>query len=520
MTNQIKNSMWRTSKFGLPLVIIGIYLTLGSLLLPFYRYQINPDGITYISIAQKYLRGEFHDAINGHAYPMISWLLVPLLYVNIEPLLATKILNLLAGAVVIINLYLLTARFSLKAKTALALLAGAVPVLLHFAFYVITPDMLLTAVMLTYLLIVFKKDFAENWTDGILCGLVGGIAYLTKSFFLPFFYCHFPLMCAMRFFSRKGNGGKKLIIVNALAGIATCLVVSGLWVSTISAKYGHITASSQGSVVFSVISPHPHVQKGLVPPPNKTAISIWEDPSEALKGIGWNPFASYADLKYWMKVIIRNILNNTRFFAVFSPVALCLCLGFFLSFYRAPQHLKDHTIFVLSCITIIIYAGGYSLLLSDERFLWPLFLLYMLMSGYCLDMLAQKSFFVKKADLLRFILAISFLSIPVKNLYENFNTGKDIFLLSKKVSQHIAPKSKIASDTDWYRSLFLAYHLGAPLYGTADKLTKDELKSELGKYAIDYFLVWGDSTEGARFWEGHMRVDNADTGDLRIYRLR
>jgi hypothetical protein len=39
--------------------VIGVYLLIGLLLFPLYRYQINPDGISYISIAQKYLSGVF-----------------------------------------------------------------------------------------------------------------------------------------------------------------------------------------------------------------------------------------------------------------------------------------------------------------------------------------------------------------------------------------------------------------------------------------------------------------------------
>ena len=62
---------------------IVIYCAAGFALLPFFRYQINPDGISYISIAQKYLIGDIDNAINGHFSPLFSWLLVPFLFLSV-----------------------------------------------------------------------------------------------------------------------------------------------------------------------------------------------------------------------------------------------------------------------------------------------------------------------------------------------------------------------------------------------------------------------------------------------------
>ncbi|MHC4720172.1 MAG: hypothetical protein ACYSYT_06835, partial [Planctomycetota bacterium] len=59
-------------------------MILGGALVGHYRYQINPDGISYISVAQKYLAGDFAGAINGYWGPLYSWLLMPFLYFGIE----------------------------------------------------------------------------------------------------------------------------------------------------------------------------------------------------------------------------------------------------------------------------------------------------------------------------------------------------------------------------------------------------------------------------------------------------
>lgn len=66
--------------------ILIIYLILGLFLLNFYQYILNSDGISYISIAQKYMIGDFNNAINGYWGPLFSWLMIPFLYFSLNPL--------------------------------------------------------------------------------------------------------------------------------------------------------------------------------------------------------------------------------------------------------------------------------------------------------------------------------------------------------------------------------------------------------------------------------------------------
>ena len=126
-------------KFDLRLVLVLIvYLILGASLLGYYRYQINPDGISYISVAQKYLAGDWRGAVNGYWGPLLSWLLMPFLYLGIEPLLATKVLSLPIGAMTIVGLRWLSYRFEMTEAIRTVVLLAAVPVLLYFGFFYIS----------------------------------------------------------------------------------------------------------------------------------------------------------------------------------------------------------------------------------------------------------------------------------------------------------------------------------------------------------------------------------------------
>ena len=54
--------------------IIIIYFIIGIFLIQYYQYGLNSDSISYITIAQEYLKGHFTDAVNGYWSPLFSWL--------------------------------------------------------------------------------------------------------------------------------------------------------------------------------------------------------------------------------------------------------------------------------------------------------------------------------------------------------------------------------------------------------------------------------------------------------------
>lgn len=136
--------------FAAPLLA---YSGFGIYWIEFYQYQLNPDGVSYLSIAQKYVHGDFADAINGYWGPLYSWLLTPLLAVGTFPLLAAKIGSLAIGLVTLIGLRFLSYRFEMSEMTRNVLLFAMIPILVAFAFSTITADLLLVGVLVYYLAI-------------------------------------------------------------------------------------------------------------------------------------------------------------------------------------------------------------------------------------------------------------------------------------------------------------------------------------------------------------------------------
>jgi hypothetical protein len=77
--------------------ILLAYTALGLGLLAAYQFQINPDGIAYLDIAEKYARGDVWGAVNAYWSPLISWLTAVLRLLGLPPQVAIKLVLLMGG---------------------------------------------------------------------------------------------------------------------------------------------------------------------------------------------------------------------------------------------------------------------------------------------------------------------------------------------------------------------------------------------------------------------------------------
>jgi len=112
---EMRTSRWRWLGFvrhlGLPISLI-VLIVAGIRYVPVFRYEMNPDGCSYMNIAKQYLDGNFWDAVNAYWSPLISWLLIPFMVAGIDAPLATKILSVIVGGGVICSAWCPRARVS------------------------------------------------------------------------------------------------------------------------------------------------------------------------------------------------------------------------------------------------------------------------------------------------------------------------------------------------------------------------------------------------------------------------
>src|SRR2546421_6006628 len=109
------------------LILIGYVLT-AVWVLPHVRWQINPDGVSYILAARRILSGDFVGAVSAHWSPLFSWLLVPLLAARIEALLACKLLTTSIGAVTIVAVWLMVPLFARRTSVQIIVTAAFAPI--------------------------------------------------------------------------------------------------------------------------------------------------------------------------------------------------------------------------------------------------------------------------------------------------------------------------------------------------------------------------------------------------------
>lgn len=489
-------------------IVLGLYVIIGALLIPFYQHQINPDGISYISIAQKYLDGDFTNAINGHFSPLFCWLLVPFLGLGINPLLAAKLLNLCIGVSLFFIVRVWCVQIGILAIVQHTILAALIPITLYFAYHQITPDLLLTCVFLIYCLCSMKNDYARSQWKGLVAGALGGVAYLAKSYALPFFCIHFPLMHIFHYINNRSVSAHRRIIINFFLGCIIFFIISGFWIGLLSKKYGAFTTTTQTAHNFQCVMPGSPPKYGLIPPPNDTAISIWEDPYVRIEKIAWTPFKSLPDFIHWLKFIKKNILPTLKMFCLFSLVGFFLCIGYATFLIIQPKRLLNEHILVPAFFTIILYAGGYCGILIDERYIWCVLILMIIMAGKILSILYPLrvlSSVGKKLFLLIFFLSNSML--PIYKLYITKNTGKEIAMLSNELRKSIPLRSTIASNGDFYTSLFIAFHLNLKYFGTTEGYHHImEIKSALEKDGIQYFIVWNGKDEIPLYLENFRQI--------------
>ncbi len=502
-------------------LILSSYLILGFVLLGYYKYQINPDGIIYIRTALKYLSGDFSSAVNAYWGPLLSWLLIPFLYLNQTPvyaLFAVKILSIIVGFFTLIGFRQLSYRFEMDEVVRTVLLLIMVPVILYFSLSTITPDLLIVCIMVYYLYLIFSPDYPNKVIYAFLCGVLGAVAFMGKSFMFPFFIVHFLIMNLLHYLYRKDL--KIKITQNLIIGFIAFLLLSGVWIGMISSKEGKLTFGTSGELNHAIKGPDgpysigfQQFYQGLSAPGEKNN-------QKALNR--WSPFESWSNFKFQLNMIWNNIIDTLDIYQSFSFLSIIIIICSLMILIPAINRFisgKDLKTVLFSLVTILIYSGGYWPVLVEGRYLWPVDILLILLGGFLISLL----FDIKKSDymnllkiLVLFIFTVSFIYMPITSLYTNLNTGKDIHDLSNTLKTQYGVEGNIASDDNRSDSMYLSFYLNTIYFGRSKKdISSAELQSELDKYKINYYLVWGKNTP---YLIGYTEITNGKLKNLRIYK--
>lgn len=518
---------------------VAVFLIYWLLTFSLYKYiRLTADSTLYLSIAEKYLRGDFKDAINGYWGPLLSWLLIPFLFFGSSHVFAINTLDLIFCLLALIGIWKLSFRFEMSEKIRSAVVLSAFPIVFYYSL--VQPfDLLLICILVYYLGIVFNNNYPEKIANGAASGVLGALAYLSKSYALPFFIAHFSIISLLHYFKCATVSGRKKVLTNALVGFVLFSLISGVWVVLLSNKYGHFTFSNMGKTNLAILAPghpegglefgQPMFYGGFFEPPNKTAIVAWEDPSY-IEVESWSPLGSWSYFKYFMKLILNNIYHAVNIYEFFSTLSVGIIIAYILFMTAQPlKKIISHGDLIYPLITIMLYTGGYLPFHFEERYIWIVNILLLLMGGHVLNVLFQKDFFagkMRKNILIIFFMA-SFVFTPLKLTIQGRNSmDEDMHNLSAELERYnlhgnIASNREYAPVHDaWHKTFRIAYWLKGRYYGQAKQGIHDEdLANEIKKFNIDYFFFWGEPKEIPQFLSYHKEITGGNIPGLKIYSL-
>ena len=487
----LKITNWVKSNRSL-VFVLAFYLICASVLFGRFRYTLNPDGISYISIAQKYADGNFGDAVNGYWGPLLSWLLAPFIYLHRDPQAAAKLISIGAGTLVIYLISYIGKIWKLNMKVRSIVLFSVLPLCLAWALpSSITPDLLVVVLVLSYV-IAMSGISIPTYKRSIVVGTIVALGFYTKSFLLPFFILHVIIYATVQFARNRTH--KKLIITQyGLALIVTAALVLP-WFIALSIKYKTPTIATAGVYNFAIQSPErkglpPMEDKGLLAPPNSSAVSVWEDPTY-IKPESWSPVKNASTMRYFIQTILENLRVIGLIFFSFSVFSISVfVLSFFILLKKQSHKLWNQQMLLVTLA--LTYVVGYATLPREERYMWPIFAILLLSAA-----ILTQQFRLYKAHVAHILLLMVVVGSIIYSPINKLIYTPDVGLSQKQGAEVLKPLFKgderVASDT--FDSIRYCYYLEVACYGKINPMLSDEdNQKQLARYKITDLLLYDTS---------------------------
>jgi hypothetical protein len=498
---------------ALPWLPLLLYAALSVGLWKPFRYIMYKDELSFVTIAERYAQGLWASAPNAFWPPLLSWLEALALRTGLPMEVAVKSLSLLIGVLAYVALQRLFAAIGVQRVMRSWFSLAAVPLLFYCAVFASGADLLLAALLTLYFSLVLRPvpdgQRALRW--GIACGVLGALLYFCKGYALYFFVAHFAFVTVVNLRTSTTSRERRTVVTGAAVAMGTVAFLVAGWVGALHHKYGITTLGVIGPYNFMMRNPDlpgsadepvpPLTYVGLVEPPATTTISVWEEPYYVYKMLKpWSPFDSRRALRHQLGLMRASVEATLAAFNEFTLFWLAIVSAIVL-LWLGPAGTGERRVLGIVLVTTVLYPSGYWLLHTEERFMWPVWIMFISLAA----LLMQKLW---TADWLRVkwsrwvivpLVALSFVIHPVRELRQRANAANDIHALEELVAQEGLTNARIASNWDYGGSIILAYYVHAKYYGQPKTPANiPSVEQELLKNNIDYYLVWrGDTVESS-----------------------
>lgn len=507
-------------------LLLFIYLVLGVYLLPFFQYQIDGDGTALLSITYALKNAHFYQAINAYWGILSSLLQLPFfLIADFQPIYVIKISQLFIGLLGLTAFFFLGHKFPLKSGIKTIIFLGSIPIFLFFSFVNNDSDLLIVTMLLTYLNLIFSKNFWENYKLSLIVGLIGGLLVLVKEYFFYFFILHFSLLFLLECLKQKKNFWKKLLVKSYLPAIIILILISLVWGFILMGKYNHFMLGSRGVVNLGIFNPwmkdYPMFTQGLIPSPNPDGVSAWDEPT-LLSWTSWNPLNKdyfFFELGLFKKNIQTLVIIYQSYSVFYIPLIL-ISLAYLLS---VKKSLLENTLFLYSFLTILLMPLGYLTLSIEGRYIWLNYLLGLLLGGYLISKLSER--FLKYRGIyltLTIIFVMIFAKSSVDFLRHNRNQDHTFYDQAKFLKENFnLANTSVAANKNWHQTLYVSVFNRNQFYGLVSQTGEyEKVVQELKKYNIDYYFLWENEPYLTSFQKNFKELKQSEIQNLHLFYLK
>lgn len=471
------------------------YVLLYVLLFPAYQYVMDPDATGYFSVAEKIVRGNYLESVNGIWSPLNSWLLVPFINYDLDPIFCAKLLNGVFGFVCVWIFFSLITKFTVQFYIGIILMAGVVLLLIDFAFSRMFGDLLVVMLLLIYLKIVCAQRFSQNYRSIVFAGIAGGLAFYAKSYSFYFVLIHLPLVILL--IENKKSG--KWISTKSFKKIATAIAVitvsSAFWIIMLNIKYDGFIIGQKN--IEGTITDIYHPNRIIASAPSPGNYALFDDIT-VLYNQNITPFTNGKTLLIQVKLVVANFVNLIGAFNEFSfafILVILVCCYLLLTKNKFFCRSKNH----LTLISFIfIWPIGFLLFSIQSRFLWIEDLVVMLLGAIVLSEFVRMQFLYRRLALLFSFLVIgSFFIYPFMELKNQYGMGKDLFEFTSALRQKNVNGNMMASlrkSEDLSNSIIINYLNQTKYYGPyTSNYTVKEIAEAITNYDISYYVYYYSS---------------------------
>lgn len=475
------------------LSVLVIFFLSAAYFVHYYIYQINPDAVSYFAIAQKYTHFDIRHAVNGYWGPLISWLLVPFIWLHLNLIVGAKLINTLASAGILVFTYLMLRRVGLKSSKLQALfLLGLAATFLSWAMTgPITPDILLVLVLLGEILVFNTWLAKRTWPVSLALAACGALLYFAKAFGFYLFIGQLLLVLALEAYAQKRW---RLNVKSAIKVLVFFLLIASPFIAALSVKYHQLTISTTGTYNLDMqapkwVSPEPVniVKIGPIAPPNPSAYYASEDPG-LVPEAHWSPLDSGRNFKYFLGLVganVQSIRDDIINFGALTALGCVMLIAMLFTYCRRAPDLI--TIAGASVLWLMV---GYSLVLVEARYLWAV--VPLAFTGVAAFLVAQvKNLKVPLIYVTGALLVLAVVWTSATSLFNNKYENRDIYQYSTATAGKLPSGSRFVSNNPKL-SLYTAYYGGLHSYGiikpSGSSARNSALYKELKKLGVDYYV--------------------------------